>query len=267
MRISITLSAAIAAIALAFSLAGPAFADTVAPAVVAEAGTTASLTFQVANETTAAHSYDLTATGLPPQANASFTEAGSVVTKVKVGAHSRVPVSLEVQVPASARLGIFEATFVARRDDSTHVEAPFTIDVESTYMLKITSASRSISTFSGREFTFDVVVTNTGAAPVANVAPAMDAPPNWAIASSPAAVPSLAPGKGAVFHLKVKVPSSQVAIDQPVKVTVTSDQVSSPASALSVRVQSNPAYLPIAGGVVLFAVLGVAVYFRRKGRR
>jgi uncharacterized membrane protein len=267
MRRPITLSAATAAIALVLSLAAPAWADTVAPAVVAQAGTTASLTLQLANETTAAHSYDLTATGLPTGASATFSEAGHVVTKVKVDASSSAPVYLRLQVPAVARLGVFEATFVARRDDGAKVEAPFTIDVESTYMLKITNTSRNISTFAGKDFTFDVAVTNSGAARVANVVPVMDMPPKWVLVSSPAAVAFLDPAKEAVFHLTVTVPASQVAINQPLKVTVTSDQVSSPASALSVRVQSNPVYLPIAGGVVLFALLGVVIYFRRKGRR
>jgi uncharacterized membrane protein len=249
------------------TVATPVWADTVRPAAIAQAGTTATLAMALVNETSAPHSYELTATGLPTGMTVTFSQSGPVVTSVKVGPQASTPVTLRVQVPADARLGSADIKFVARRDDGTSVEAPFTLDVESTYALKITSASRNVSTFSGQDFALDVAVVNNGAADATNLKPSLDMPPKWVLVSDPPAIPNLGPGKEAVFHLKVTVPASQVAIDQPVKVSVGSDQVSSPSSPVSVRVQNNPVYLPIAGGVVLIALVALVVYFRRKGRR
>jgi uncharacterized membrane protein len=93
------------------------------------------------------------------------------------------------------------------------------------------------------------------------------APPKWVVRVDPASVPSLEPGGTVDFHVQVMVPASQVAIDQPVKLTLTSDQTTSPDSALMVRVQSNPNYLLPAGALVITAVAGVFVYFHIKGRR
>ncbi|MHB1341033.1 MAG: COG1470 family protein [Coriobacteriia bacterium] len=267
MKRLISPSAMLVAMMFLLTVATPACADTVRPAAIAQAGTTATLTLALINETSSPHSYDLTATGLPAGMSATFTQAGPVMTSVKVGAHASAPVTLQLQVPADARLGRADITFVARRDDGASVEAPFTLDVESTYALKITSASKNVSTFSGQDFALDVAVVNSGAADATNLKPSLDMPPKWVLVADPPSIPSLGPGKEAVFHLKVTVPASQVAIDQPVKVSVGSDHVSSPSSPVSVRVQNNPVYLPIAGGVVLIALVALVVYFRRKGRR
>lgn len=267
MKRLISPSAALVAMLFVLTVANPAWGDIVRPAAVVQAGATAPLTLALTNETSAPHSYELTTTGLPAGMTVTFAQSGPVVTSVKVGPQASTPVTLRIQVPADARLGSADIKFVARRDDGTSVEAPFTLDVESTYALKITSASKNVSTFSGQDFALDVAVVNNGAADATNLKPSLEMPSKWVLSADPASIPSLGPGKEAVFHLKVTVPASQVAIDQPVKVSVGSDQVGSPASPVSVRVQNNPVYLPIAGGIVLIALIALVVYFRRKGRR
>lgn len=267
MKRPISLSAALMALMIALSVGVPAWADTVRPAVLVQAGADAQLTFSISNDTDVPHTYTLATTGLPSGATATFNQDGPIVSSVKAGAHGSTPVTIRVQVPADTRLSRTDVTFVAKRDDGVTAEAPFYLDVESKYALKITGSAKSASVFSGQDFSTDVVVTNAGAAAVTNVKPSTDAPPKWVVVSDPLSVPSIAPGKEAVFHLKVTVPASQAAIIQPVKLTAVSDQAESPAAPMSVRVQTNPSYLPIAGVVVAAAILGVFIYFRRKGRR
>lgn len=262
---SVILPAVLAAIVVAPGRA--AWADTVRPALVVEAGTSANFTTEIANETAAQHAYALSVTGLPAGVKATFVETGPVVSRVTIAAHASDLVTVRVAVPKGTAVGHVEASILARRDDGTSVATPLALDVQSTYRLEITSAAKNVTTFSGQDFTLDVTAVNAGATAVHNVAAAMDIPPKWVLLSDPASVASLAPGKEAVFHLRVTVPASQVAIVQPASVSVTSDQVSSDARPVSVRVQASPAYLPIAGGTVLVAIGAVAVYFRRKGRR
>lgn len=254
-------------IVAALALPAQALADSASTAAIVQAGGTAALTFDVTNETASEQSYTLTATGLPPQAAAEFTEDGTVSTAIAVPANGDLPVTMQVQVPAGTPVGTYDGGFTATRGDGSALTVPFVLAVQNTYALKITSTAQNISAFSGKDFTLDVVVSNTGAAALTNVAPAMDMPSKWVLLSDPASVPSLDPGAEAVFHLAATVPASQVAIDQPVSVSVTSDQVSSPVSDLSVRVQSNPVFLPAAAAVVVIALIAVAVYFRLKGRR
>lgn len=267
MRLPITLKAAVTAIALTIALAVPAWADTISPAMVAQAGTTASFPVEITNQTSSVHAYTLRVEGLPKGTGCVFTANGAAVTSLTVEPGTGAPVVVHASVPAVAQLGTFEATFVARRDDGTEVKMPFAIDVESTFALKIASVSGSVSTFSGRDFSLDVTVRNAGASAVDNLAPAVDMPPKWVLLTDPSVLPSLAPGAEATFHLTVTVPASQVAIEQPVKVSVKSDQVTSPASDVKVRVQSNPVFLPFTIGLLVVALIGVVVYFRLKGRR
>jgi uncharacterized membrane protein len=263
----ITLSAAILAFMIALSIGVPVWADTVKPAVVVQAGADSQLAFSIGNDTDAAHTYTLSTTGLPSGATATFAQDGPLVTSVKADAHGSAPVTIRLQVPADTRLSRTEVTFVAKRDDGVTAETPFFVDVESRFALKITGATKNVSVFSGQDFSTDVVVTNAGAGAVTNVKPSVEMPPKWVLLLDPPSVPSIAPGKDAVFHLKITVPASQAALVQPVKVAATGDQASSPASSMSVRVQTNPAYLPVAAVAVLAALLGVFIYFRRKGRR
>lgn len=267
MKRPMSLRAAFVAMMLVFSVAVPAWADTLHPALVAQAGTTAELAFDINNETAQQHSYELTATGLPSGVTVQFVQDDSLVTGVDAEPNTAVPVSLRVHVATGAQIGSVELTFVARRDDEVTIEAPFTLDVRSIYALSITGAPKNASAFSGQEFGFDVTVTNGGAASATNLQPVLDMPSKWVMISDPPSIASLDPGGEAVFHLMVTVPASQVAIDQPVSVSVSSDQTLSEAVPVAVRVQSNPVYLPVAGGVVLAALAAVIIYFRRKGRR
>ena len=267
MKRTIHIVMACAALVAALALPAAALADTATTAAVVQAGSTATLTFGMVNETAGEQSYTLSATGLPAGAVASFAQDGTTTTAIGIAANGDSAVTMQVAVPADTAVGRYDGSFTATRVDGVTVSAPFVLAVRNTYALKITSAGTSISAFSGKEFTLDVAVTNTGAAAVTNLTPAMDIPSKWVLLSDPASVPSLDPGAEAVFHLTVTVPASQVAIDQPASVSITSDQVTSSAADLSVRVQSNPVFLPIAGVVVLIALIAVAVYFRLKGRR
>lgn len=242
-------------------------ADSLSPSMAAQAGTTGSLSVDVANDTAVAHSYDVTATGLPSGMTASFVIDGPVVATVKIDAKSSAVLTLRVAIPAETTPGLFGGTVTARRDDGTMLQIPFTVAVDDRFALAVTSVTRNVTAFSGQSFTFDVTVANTGAAPVTGVTPQLEMPGKWVPAIEPAVIASVDPGKDATFHVTVTVPASQVAIKQSISVSVAADQVASPASTLEVRVQSNPAYLPAAIAVALLSVIGVAVYFKRKGRR
>ena len=144
---------------------------------------------------------------------------------------------------------------------------PVTIMVENTYALKIVSQSVNLSTFSGQSFTFDISAVNAGVGSLSNVLLKVDVPAKWIVQTEPQKVSTLEPGADVALHVQVAVPPSQIAIDQPVTLKVVSDQTSSPEGQLLVRVQKNPNYLFVAGGIMALAVAGVFVYFRVNGRR
>jgi uncharacterized membrane protein len=244
-----------------------ALADGLVPAQNVQAGQTATFEIELRNETAQEHQYDLSLNGLPDMFTTTFTQGGPVISAVQVAANAAITLALRVEVPLDTPVGRYTADFSALRDDGVAVTTPITLNVENTYAIRITSQNVNVSTFSGKEFTFDATASNTGAAIVTNLALVVDAPAKWVVRVDPAAIDHLEPGNTVDFHVQVVVPASQVAIDQPITLSLTSDQTTSPNSSLMVRVQSNPNYLLPAGLIVLVAVAGVFVYFRVKGRR
>ncbi len=246
---------------------GAAAADTVTSVQSAQAGATASYQLELTNDGPAAHDYRLQVTGMPTAAAATFVQDGPVLETVTLEPGAGTVLTLRVEVPADTALGRHAGAITATRDDGTTLTFPIVLNVENTFSLKIVGQSSNVTTFSGKEFTFDLTAANTGAAPLTNLAAQVDAPSSWSVRSDPGSTPELAPGAETVFHISVLVPTSQAALDQPVPLQVTSDQASSETGTLAVRVQTNPNYIPIAAGVVAVALVGTGLYFRAKGRR
>lgn len=251
-----------------FSLgAALARADEITLAQTVQAGLMAQYPLEIHNDTGTGHSYRLALSGLPGPLTTTFTQGGPVLDRITVPANSYGQVTLQVQVPADTPVNHYTAQFTATRDDGVTLVHPVTLNVENTYAVKIVSQNINVNTFSGQEFTFEATAANTGAAPVTNLALKVGTPAKWVTQVSPPGVARLEPGASATYNVQVLVPASQITIDQPVPLTATSDQISSPETTLMVRVQKSPNYLIAAGAVMALAVAGMFIYFKMKGRR
>jgi len=258
-------------ILLVFVLSGgivlTAAADEAAPAETTQAGQTAEYHVELRNDTAVSHDYTLSISGLPENLTTSFTQGGPVLQQVTVATGGYGQVTLRVEVPLDTPVGRYPAIFTATRDDGATLTLPVALNVENTYSVRITSQAVNVNTFSGQEFTFEATASNTGAAPLTNLALVINAPAKWVVQTEPQSVASLEPGAAATYSVRVFVPASQIPIDQLMSLSATSDQAASPETTLTVRVQSSPNYLIFAGVISLLAVAGVLVYFRVRGRR
>jgi uncharacterized membrane protein len=247
--------------------ARPTWADEVTLAQTTQAGVMAQYPLEIHNETGTDHTYQLAVTGLPDTLAATFTQGGPVLDWVTVPANGYGQVTLRIEVPIDTPVGHYAGQFTASRDDGATLAHPLSLNVENTYALKITGQAANANTFSGQEFTFETTAANTGAAPVTNLALKVDVPAKWLVQLDPPRVDSLEPGQTVSIKARVLVPASQVSVDQPLPLSLTSDQATSPTSELMVRVQKSPNYLIASGLVIVLAVAGVFVYFKIKGRR
>lgn len=244
-----------------------ALADSIALSQTVQAGKTAIFTVSVRNETGASHTYTPTLTGMPSGVAVSFRQGGPLVEKLAIPGQAATQIEVQVQTQPETPVGFYQGQFTATRDDGVALQIPVELAVENTYALQITSQALNLSTFSGQEFSFDVAVLNSGASPVTQARLQVDTPPKWVVRTDPAQVDSLAAGDSVSFRATVLVPASQIAIDQPLKMTVVSDQIASGDAKLVVRVQKSPSFLYGAALLVGVTVAGVFVYFRRQGRR
>jgi uncharacterized membrane protein len=242
-------------------------ADSITLAQTMQAGTAGNFEFELANETSARHAYDLSMIGLPDSLRLTFMQGSSVLSSITIDANTYEIVTLRVEVPADTSVGRYTGTISAARDDGLVLTVPLVLNIENTYAVQIVSHNLNIITFQGQEFSFNVTAANSGAAAVTDLTLNVEAPAKWIVQVEPVTVATLDAGAETLYHVRVIVPPSQMAIDQPVKLTVSSDQASSDESTLTVRVQNQPGYLIMAGLLILAAVIGVGVYFRAKGRR
>ncbi len=245
----------------------PVRADSLTQAQNVQAGQTALFTVELRNETSASHSYTPTLAGLPADLGISFTQNGPLVEKVDIPPQTAAQIVIRVETKSDTSVGTYSGLFTATRDDGLMLQMPLALMVENKYALQITNQSLNLAAFSGQEFTFDLTAVNSGAVAVSHVALQTEVPSKWIVQTDPVAVDSLAPGASVTFHARVLVPPSQVAIDQPLALTVRSDQVSSEDAKVVVRVQKSPNFLYGAGALTILVAAGVFVYFRRKGRR
>lgn len=250
-----------------FGVISLARADEMALALTVKASQTATYHIEVHNETAVTHDYALALSGLPDGLTTTFTQGGPLLNQVAIPANEYGSVTMQVDVPAATAVGHYTAQFTAVRDDNEQMTLLVTLNVENIYAVKIVSQNLNLSAFSGQDFTFDVTAVNSGAAAVTNLALAIDKPAKWIVQTIPATVPTLAAGAETSFHVVVTVPASQVAVDQEIKLALSSDQTASPDTPLTVRVQNSPTFIYVALIIMGMAIVGAVIYFRRQGRR
>lgn len=242
-------------------------ADEIALVQTVQASQTASYSIEIQNETTVSHTYNLALTGLPESLKATFTQGGPLLDQILIPANDYGLITLRIDVPADTPIDHYTGMFTATRDDNTILSIPLSLNVENRYSMRIISQNLNLTTFNGQEFTFEATASNTGAASVSDVKLKVEVPAKWVVQSEPSSLATLEAGQSATYRVKVLVPTSQASSDQPINLSLSSEQAESPQTELMVRVQNSPNYLYAALGVVLLAVIGVFVYFRYQGRR
>lgn len=261
------ISVVVIAMALMGVLISGVSADTVTLAQTVQAGKSGQYELEIYNETSVPQVYQLTVDGFPAGVTAVFSQGGPILDKITVPANDFSIVQLKISVSADTPEGNYIGQFFAVHDDGTVITQDLALKVENQYALKIAGQTMNASAFSGQSFSVNVTAANSGSAPLSNVAVEMDVPAKWIVTTTPQKADSLGTGDTIDFKVDVLIPTSQTAIDQSVDLKITSDQTVSDTGTFSVRVQKNPNYLFASGGMVIFALGGVFVYFRRKGRR
>ena len=242
-------------------------ADGIALEQTIQAGSAAQIALQISNDTSISHDYVFNITGFPSEVNSNLVQNGTVTDSVTVDANSAEMVELRLATAPETAVGQYVGQINANRDDGSSLMMPLVLNVENTYALQIVSQTLNATTFSGQDFTFSMTGLNSGAATVTNAALRLDLPTRWIAQVEPRMSAQVEPGAQVDYTIRVTVPATQAALDQPLTFAWISDQAISADASLMVRVQDNPNFLPIAAGIGVLAILGVFFYFRKQGRR
>jgi len=153
------------------------------------------------------------------------------------------------------------------------VELDLTVEITGSYSLSLNTSDQRLnaSATAGGKSTIDLVVTNTGSAPLANVRLVATPPRNWEITFDQETIPQIEPGvdNAVTVTATIEPPSNAVAGDYQLTIRATSGEDSTATDTVELRttVDTSPIGLVIGIGILIVVAAGLFYVFQRYGRR
>jgi uncharacterized membrane protein len=201
--------------------------------------------------------WDVSARPTAQSQAATLTVAGGETGSLTVSA-SPAPDTTEGRYP-------IDVTITA---DGVPVEGQFTAIVVGTPELVFSAAEErlSLSGEAGSTSTFSVQVANQGTAPLTDVSLSSTAPTDWEVEFEPATVASVAPGEAVPVTARIRPQGDAVAGDYGLTLSAAAE---GDRQELAVRfeVETSTWWGFVAIAIIVLALVGLGLVFRRFGRR
>ena len=205
---------------------------------------------------------------------AAIPQGETQATTATVDAGSTAAVSVSVNAPADATAGTYDVTVTANGGPAPVVTA-LTVEITGSYTLTLQTSDQRLNAnaTAGGTSTLNLLVTNTGSAPLTNVKLTSTPPTSWKVTFDQPTIASIPAGSGADAQVPVVVtiqpPANAVAGDYQLTIRATSADYSSATGSVSVRttVDTSPVGLLIGIGILIVVAVGLFFVFQRYGRR
>jgi uncharacterized membrane protein len=201
--------------------------------------------------------WDVSARPTAQSQAATLTVAGGETGSLTVSA-TPAPETTEGRYP-------IDVTITA---DGVPVDGQFTAIVVGTPELVFQAAEErlSLSGEAGSTSTFSVQVANQGTAPLTDVALSSTAPTDWEVEFEPATVASVAPGESVPVTARIRPQGDAVAGDYALTLSAAAE---GDRQELAVRfeVETSTWWGFVAIAIIVLALVGLGLVFRRFGRR
>lgn len=189
------------------------------------------------------------------------------VASVNVDENSTKDVTIEIKPPAEVPAGRYQIPVTAATSNMTS-KLDLEVVITGSYAMEMSTPTGLLSTkiTAGDEKTLDLVIRNTGSAPLEDIKLNATKPSDWEVSFDPKAVIRIDPGKQMIVHAKVKASKNAIAGDYMAKITAKTPEATSTSEfRMSVR---TPMILGGIGVLVILMALGsVGFLFRKYGRR
>ena len=189
------------------------------------------------------------------------------VASVNVDENSTKDITIEIKPPAQVEAGTYKIPVIAETSNMTS-QLNLSVVITGSYGMELTTPTGLLSTkiTAGDERQVELVIRNTGSAPLENVKLSAAKPSDWEVTFDPKAVIRVAPGDKAIVQATVKASKNAIAGDYMTKFTAKTPEATSNAEfRMSVR---TPMILGGVGILVILLALGsVGFLFRKYGRR
>lgn len=215
--------------------------------------------------------------GLDTQGPAGWTveakpAAGQDATTTTVDAGSNTTINVTVDPPSDAQAGVYDIKIIAQ-GGAEPVELDLTVEITGSYSLALNTVDERLNATAtaGAKSTLELVVINTGSAPLAAVRLTATPPRGWTITFDQETIPVIQPGAEAAVRVVATIEpgGNAVAGDYALTFRATSGEESSATDTIDVRttVDTSPIGLVIGIGVLIAVAAGLFFVFQRYGRR
>lgn len=218
------------------------------------------------NRTAEAQPYGLRAQAEPGW-TVQFNADGNSVTAVEVEANEEKSIQVNVQPPPSVKEGTYKIPLQAF-NNSTSAEVELEVVITGTYGLELTTPNELLSTeiTAGSERTVDLVLRNTGSAPLENIELSGQAPMQWDVTFEPSEVERLEAGDSTTVKAQIKADSKALAGDYVTRISADAAEATD-SQTFRITVET-PVLWGWIGVIIILAVIGGIFYlFRVYGRR
>jgi len=189
------------------------------------------------------------------------------VASVDVDENSTKDVTIEIKPPAVVEAGKYQIPVTAVTNGMTS-KLPLEVVITGSYGLELSTPTGLLSTkiTAGDEKNLDLVIRNTGSAPLEDIKLSSSKPSDWEVSFDPKGIIEIDPGQKVTVHAKMKASKNAIAGDYVAKITAKTPEATSNAEfRVSVR---TPMILGGMGILIILVALGsVTFLFRKYGRR
>lgn len=237
------------------------------PGLRTPAGDAVTFSVELRNSTPTDLQFELDASG-PTGWDVTATPASEAnASTIQVNSGASTNINVKATSPVRADADQYQITVRATSGD-IDVDAQMIVEIIGSYSLDLTTADQRLNTDVSANGSSDVqlILTNTGTAPIPNISLTATAPSNWDVAFATPTVAQLAAGESVSVVATVTPSDSAIAGDYVITYKASSDVANSD---VDIRTTVNPSAVWGFVGIALIALTlaGLAWVFRRFGRR
>ena len=237
------------------------------PGLRVPAGEAASFSVELSNDTPSDLQFELSSSGPAGWDVTAQPATEPQAATIEVDSGSSTTIDVEATSPPRAEAGQYTISVQASAAD-TEVQAEMIVEIVGSFSLNLSTPDQRLSTEVSADGSSEIqlVVTNTGTAPIQNVQMSSTPPSGWDVTFAEENIAQIGAGQS-VSAVATVTPSDQaVAGDYIITFSANSEQAN---SSVDIRTTVNPSALWGFVGIALIALTlaALAWVFRRFGRR
>ncbi|MDA3129191.1 NEW3 domain-containing protein [Aliibacillus thermotolerans] len=218
------------------------------------------------NRTAEEQNYALTANA-PDGWSVQFQSGGDNVTSVSVEPNSEANLTIDVTPPENASADTYEIGVTAN-GSGTKAETTLEAVITGAYDMVLTTPNGNLHAdiTSGGDRIIDLVVENTGTAPLTNVELSAQTPPDWETDFDKNTIPEIKPGESATVKATLKASDEAIAGDYVTTFTASASETSAEAD-FRISVETSTLWGIVGIAIILAVVWGLYYIIKKYGRR